>query len=149
MPNRRREECRAARRVRSEGPDRNAARRSGARCLGCDRRMREGAPALRLDYGRSFSFGRGRCAAPYSDGHHGLVIEGFDSGGVFGYSLEEGIHDTVRRTARTLGNDLLHSTSAEQLSTPVAGIQDAVAEEHEHISRLHAELELVIVCLVK
>src|SRR3981081_4642812 len=115
MPNTHRGASRIVRQVRSEGPDRNAERHSGcgAECLGCDRRMREDVPALRLDYGRSFSFGRGRCAISYSYGNHGLVVESFDSGRVFGYSFEEGIQDTIRGTARALGNGLLHSTSAE------------------------------------
>src|SRR5258708_30740661 len=149
-PNRHKGASRIARQVRSEGLDRNAGRYSGgAECLGCDRRMREGAPVQVCHCGLSFSFGRGRRAAAHAYSNHGLVIERFDSGGVFGYSLEEGIHDTIGGTVRTLGNGLLYSTSTEQLTLPITGVKDTVAEEDEHVSRFHTELELVIVCLVK
>src|SRR3981081_4950015 len=106
MPKTHRGQSLIVRQVRSKGLDRNAERHSGcgAGCLGCDRRMREDVPALKLDYGRSFSFWRGRCAISYSYGNNGLVVESFDSGRVFGYSFEEGNNYTIRGTARTLGD---------------------------------------------
>src|SRR5258708_33147189 len=119
-PNRHKGASRIARQVRSEGLDRNAGRYSGgAECLGCDRRMRERAPVQVFHCGLSFSFGRGRRAAPHSYGNHGLVIDGFNSGGMFGYSFEEAIHDALRGAVRALGNGLLYSTAADHLTLTI------------------------------
>ena len=88
-------------------------------------------------------------AAVHPDGDDRLVIESFHAGRVLGGGLEERIHYAVRRLARALGNDLLDPAASEEFAFAVARIENAVAEEHEHVTSLHAELEFVVVRFVK
>lgn len=68
---------------------------------------------------------------------------------MFSGGLEERIDYAVRRLFRALGNNFLDSSTPEEFSLAVAGVENAVAEEHEHVSRLHVELELVVVGFVE
>src|ERR1700752_1948881 len=97
----------------------------------------------------SFAFGRRRTAASHPNGDYGPVIKGSQARGVPGYRLEQGIDDTVCRLGRASGNDFFCPSPAEQVPSPAASVENAVAEEHKHIAGLHAELKFIVVSFVK
>ena len=88
-------------------------------------------------------------AALYADRDHSLVIKRFHACRVLGRRFEERIDDTICRFATALGDNLLEASASKKFTLAISGIEDSVAEEDEHISRLHAEGELVVVGFVE
>ena len=50
----------------------------------------------------------------------------------------------VQKDQRTFADNLLHPSPSKEFSFAVARIENAVAEKHEHVSGLHAEMELIV-----
>src|SRR3954468_1006229 len=68
---------------------------------------------------------------------------------MLGDGFEEGIYDAGDRLPTAFGDDLFYSPPAEQLALAIAGIENTVTEEDEHVPRFHLEFELVVLGFIK
>src|SRR6185437_13414803 len=95
---------------------------------------------------RSLALGR----TPFHfDRHNGLIVEGVDALGVLGRSLENRFHNRLGRIAVALVYDLLESRASEQITSFVGGVEDAVAEENEHVFGFSLESEFVVLGVIE
>src|ERR1700751_898581 len=85
----------------------------------------------------------------YLDGNHRLIVERVLAFGKFLDCLKQGCDYTLRGLLRASSNHALHALAPEHLPSLVAGIQNAVAEEHEHVSGPGAEAELFVLGVVE
>src|SRR5215469_14553554 len=83
------------------------------------------------------------------DRHHRLIVEGLHTSRMPGHCLEDRVHDAVGGLRFASRHQFFHSCAPEQVARLVAGIEYAIAEEYEYVSRLGMKGELVIVRLVK
>src|SRR5246127_4811513 len=88
-------------------------------------------------------------AGPHADSNHSLVVKGFHSGGEFGGGFEKGIDHAGRGLFGALADNLLYPPASEKFSLAIARVQNSVAEKHEHVSGLHAEMEFIVFRLVE
>ena len=109
--------------------------------------MKKLADGLGLGFQRASLALPGSAFDPNRD--HGLIVERFLSRRVFGHSFEDQLHDLVGRSIRVRRNNFADPLAAEEFFRFIAGIQDAVAEEYEHVSGFSSETELVIVSLIE
>src|SRR5208282_4029291 len=85
----------------------------------------------------------------YFDGHHGLIVERIHARGVLGDRFEDLVYHAVRRLGGAAGDDYFHTLRPKRLPMPVAGVENAVAVEHEEISGLGPESEFVVLSFVE
>src|SRR5208282_995853 len=102
----------------------------------------------RLLHGRKLSLPFAWAAFDF-DGHHRLVVEGFNAGGVLGDGAEDVRDHAIRRLLGASGNNFLDAFGAKRLAMTVTGVENTVAEEHEHVAGLGFESELVVVGFVE
>src|ERR1700730_1345806 len=136
MQNKRREACRSARLNSQEKLDHKKARKN--RCaLHCGMKKLAdgpvpGCPSASLALPRT---------AFNSNRNHGLIVERFLSRRMLGHCFEDQFDNLVGGSIGICGNDLPNPLAAKKFFSPVAGIQNAVAEEYEHVSRFGPESE--------
>src|SRR5208282_2739098 len=83
------------------------------------------------------------------DGDHGLIVESIDSRGKLRDCLEDFVDHAVRGFRGTAGYDRSHALLSERLAVAVAGVENAVTEEHEQIAGLGLETEFIVVGFVE
>src|SRR5947208_845756 len=136
MPNRRTAGCRNARPTAAREFHHNTARN-----------LRSGAATRGVLLGREMladvlwgSRGGGSRALGdtlfHLDGDHGLIVKGTLARGMLFHCLKQRGHHAVRRLLRATGDHPLHPSAAKHLAGAVACIENAVAEEHQHVARL-------------
>src|SRR6202035_1042978 len=87
--------------------------------------LRSGLRSWSLKFGLAF----------HLNGNHSFIVEGFLTSGMFRRSLEERFDHAISRNLGTTCDDFLHSGAPEHVSGFIAGIENTVAEEHEHVTR--------------
>ena len=89
---------------------------------------------ISLFSGRSFHF----------HDNDGLVVECLDAFRVPGDSREDRIHQLFGATMRICSHDFLQSMAPEHLPLGAGSVENAIAEEEEHIARLPAEVQFIV-----
>src|SRR4051812_4868000 len=152
-PNTRKEGCRTFSRALLWAGSRSAKQKhrlgAGVLVSSHDTRIPACVRPAKSDFEESFLFTGCRRTPSHPDSNNCLVIESFDPGRVLSHSLEDGFDHARGRLLRTLGYHLFRSPSAEEFSFAVARVENAIAEEYEHVAGFHAELELIVLCFIE
>jgi hypothetical protein len=83
------------------------------------------------------------------DGDNGLVVKRFHFRCKFRNGLEQGSDDALGGFVGTGFHDFFDATASEHVTVPVAGVENSIAQENEHVSWLSVERVLLIVGIVE
>ncbi len=80
----------------------------------------------------------------YFEHDHGLIVKDFCSGGELICCLKDGIHNFSRGSAGILCDHVLNAAAAKRFIFGVAGVNNAITEKGEYITRLGMDGDFVM-----
>src|SRR5271165_411926 len=83
------------------------------------------------------------------DGDDGLIVKGLDPFGMIGNRGEYGVHQLLGTATRLFTDNLLQPLAAEKLTLGTCGVEDSIAEKEKEITRMPAQVELIICRVVE